>query len=194
MEEPYAARFVTASIGAVTDYRPIRDEEWSIAGDLAARSLTGLFVYVGDDEEARLEAARAAYLPMPRDHDVVWGAFEGDRLIGMARVVEPGHCWCAGVETATDDEGVLAYRRWLIDHHPAEPHWWVGPVAVEPELRGRGIGTDLMRHLMDALGPAEMWLEAEPENETLYLRLGFSIVERSHDPDGIAFAFMKFPA
>lgn len=175
-----------------TTFRPIRDEEWPVAGDLAARSLTGLFVYVGDDEDARLEAARNAYLPMPREHDLVWGAFEGDRLVGMARAVEPGSCWCDGVEAATDDEGVLAYRRWLIEHHPSEPHWWVGPVAVEPELRGRGIGTELMRHLLEALGPGEVWLEAEPENESLYLRLGFEIVERSRDPDGIAFAFMKF--
>ena len=44
---------------------------------------------------------------------------------------------------------------------------------------------------MEALGPGEVWLEAEPENESLYLRLGFTLVERSHDPDGIAFAFMR---
>ncbi len=178
-----------------TAFRPIRDEEWPVAGDLAARSLTGLFVYVGDDEDARLEAARNAYLPMPRDHDLVWGAFEGDRLIGMARAVEPGSCWCDGVEAATDDEGVVAYRRWLIEHHPAEPHWWIGPVAVEPELRSRGIGTQMMRNLMDDIRSrdgGEVWLEAEPENESLYRRLGFEVVERSHDPDGIAFAFMKF--
>ncbi len=42
------------------------------------------------------------------------------------------------------------------------------------------------------LGGGEIWLEAEPENEDLYLRLGFELVKRDHDPDGIAFAFMKF--
>ena len=179
----------------MTGYRPIADEEWPAAADLAARSLTGLFVYVGEDEQARLEAARRAYVPLPREHDVVWGAFEGERLVGMARAVEPGHCWCTGVEVATDDEGVLAYRRWLIGHHPTEPHWWIGPVAVEPELRGRGIGAELMRHLLEdcrSRGPAAVRLEAEPENESLYLRLGFEVVARDHDPDGIAFAFMKF--
>jgi ribosomal protein S18 acetylase RimI-like enzyme len=162
-----------------------------------------LFVYVGEDEAARLEAARRAYLPLPREHHVVWGAFDGERLVGMARAVRPGHCWCdsvgAGTDDATEDakedEGVLAYRRWLVTHHPATPHWWIGPVAVEPERRGIGIGTELLRDLLDDLRDrdgGEVWLEAEPENETLYLRLGFEIAGRDHDPDGIAFAFMKF--
>lgn len=178
----------------MTEYRPITDGEWPAAADLAARSLTGLFVYVGEDEAARLEAARRAYLPLPRDHDLVWGAFEESRLVGMARAVEPGYCWCVGTDAADDDEGVLAYRRWLTIYHPAEPHWWIGPVAVEPDLRGRGIGTAMLVSLMDDLrhhGDGEIWLEAEPGNESLYARLGFEVVAHDRDPDGIAFVFMK---
>lgn len=176
------------------DLRPVADEEWPAAADLAARSLTGLFLYVGDDEQARLDAARRAYLSLPRANDLVWGAFDGGGLVGMARALEPGHCWCVEVEAATDDDGVLAYRRWLVEHHPRTPHWSVAPVAVEPDLRGRGIGTGLMRRLLDDVRTrdgAEIWLEAEPENERFYLQLGFEVVERDRDPDGIAFAFMR---
>lgn len=177
----------------MTTYRPLADEEWPAAVDLAARSLTGLFVYVGDDEDVRLEAARAAYGALARHHDVVWAAFEEDRLIGMARALDPGHCWCERDDT-DDDEGVRAYRRWLRGHHPPTPHLWIGPVAVEPDRRGRGVGTELLRNLLEDLRSredGEVWLETEPPSESLYARLGFEVVARARDPDGIAFAVMR---
>jgi ribosomal protein S18 acetylase RimI-like enzyme len=62
---------------------------------------------------------------------------------------------------------------------------YIAHVGVAPELRGRGIGAQLMRHLLDegrALGRTVAALDVSVENpraRELYLRLGFhDVVER----------------
>jgi len=50
---------------------------------------------------------------------------------------------------------------------------WIGMVLVEPALRGRGIATALMRQAIDTLGEVEARLDATPQGEPLYARLGF---------------------
>ena len=50
---------------------------------------------------------------------------------------------------------------------------WIGMVLVDPALRGRGIATALMRRSLDALGEVEARLDATPQGEPLYARLGF---------------------
>ena len=69
--------------------------------------------------------------------------------------------------------------------HPHEPHYYLGIIGVEPEAQGRGIGTALMRPVLercDAEGvPA--YLEATaPRNRDCYLRNGFSVVEEVRLP------------
>ena len=51
---------------------------------------------------------------------------------------------------------------------------WIGMVLVEPALRGRGIGTALMHRALDELGDVEARLDATPQGEPLYARLGFA--------------------
>lgn len=179
--------------------RPITDEEWPAAADLAARVLAHIHTYAGDDPDAQFAAALAAYRALPREHDVVLGAFEDGRLLGMARAVEPGNCWCVGAldEDGPDDPGdaaILAHRRWLHGHHPDEPHWWLGPVGVEPQAQGRGVGTELLRKLLGTIhdrGGGEIRLEAEPRSVALYERLGFEVTGTDADPDGVVFALMR---
>lgn len=50
---------------------------------------------------------------------------------------------------------------------------WIGMVLVDPALRGRGIATALMRQAIDTLGDMEARLDATPQGEPLYARLGF---------------------
>jgi GNAT superfamily N-acetyltransferase len=50
---------------------------------------------------------------------------------------------------------------------------WIGMVLVDPALRGRGIATALMRRAIDAAGDVETRLDATPQGEPLYARLGF---------------------
>jgi len=179
--------------------RPVTDDQWPAAAELAARVLAHIHTYAGDDPAVQLAAALDAYRALPREHDVVLGAFEDERLLGMARAVEPGHCWCVGIEDEgpggdPSDEAILAHRRWLRRHHPAEPHWWLGPVGVEPQAQGRGVGTELLRKLLGTIhgrGGGEIRLEAEPRAVALYERLGFEVVDSDADPDGVVFALMR---
>lgn len=77
-------------------------------------------------------------------------AYEGDRLVGAARAISDGE------------------REALI----------VG-VAVLPEYQRRGIGTAMMRDLIDRLeGCAIILTSAEDENTPFYRRLGFRTHKR----------------
>jgi RimJ/RimL family protein N-acetyltransferase len=63
--------------------------------------------------------------------------------------------------------------------HPAEPHWYLPMIAVDPYRFGQGIGTSLMRYALEKCDEQELpaYLESSnPRNITLYQRFGFEIV------------------
>ncbi len=179
--------------------RPVRHDEFAAAADVAARSLFHIFRHVGPDPVGQLAAAYDAYRGIPFEHQTTFGVFAGNHVIAMAKVSEPGHCWCDDLDEApppaNDNEaGVLAYRHFLAGQHPGIPHWWFGPVGVEPGLQGRGIGGALMRAAVDRLPRGrgeEAWLEAEPHVAGFYRRLGFEDIAEAKDPDGIDLVFQR---
>src|SRR4051794_22890525 len=64
-------------------------------------------------------------------------------------------------------------------HHPQQPHWYLYFVGTEPTRQGTGIGTAVMRPVLETCDREGLpaYLEATCErNRTLYLRNGF--VER----------------
>jgi N-acetylglutamate synthase-like GNAT family acetyltransferase len=58
-------------------------------------------------------------------------------------------------------------------------------LAVVPECRGRGIGTQLTRRLLENQ-PGPLYLMCEPELESYYTRFGFRHVERAGMPPPMA--------
>ncbi len=63
-------------------------------------------------------------------------------------------------------------------HHPEEPHWHLGPIAIVPEMQGQGIGSQLLEHFckqVDQAGQAAYLETDRPENVPLYERFGFSV-------------------
>ena len=75
----------------------------------------------------------------------------------------------------------------LESNHPAAPHYYLPFVGVEPEWQGRGLGTALMRPVLDRCDEEKMpaYLEASsPRNRALYERHGFQVTEQfSLGPD-----------
>jgi GNAT superfamily N-acetyltransferase len=69
--------------------------------------------------------------------------------------------------------------------HPHEPHYYLPFVGVRPEAQGRGLGTALLRPMLQRCDSEGMpaYLEATtPRNRDLYERLGFALVEEMRFP------------
>src|SRR5690606_24012032 len=142
--------------------------------------------------QARLEPLLAdafvRLLDRQRRTGHVLGAFDGERLVGVAAMVAPGHCQPPAREKATMLR-ILARARslhrlpriacWLHAwrrHDPRFDHWHLGPAAVARGRRGQGIGTRLMEAVcerLDRCGGVGYLETDKPENVRLYRRGGF---------------------
>jgi ribosomal protein S18 acetylase RimI-like enzyme len=81
--------------------------------------------------------------------------------------------------------------------HPAEPAWYLQFLATDPGHQGRGIGSALLRAVLDAADRAgePAYLEATSErNRALYERHGFASIGDLVLPDGpTAYAMWRSP-
>lgn len=89
----------------------------------------------------------------------------------------------------TDDGGVRyeAFWTWVDAHLPAEPVWHLDSVAVDPAMRGQGIGAALINHGLrraHAAGQSAFLETATSANITLYERMGFRVVDHATAPGG----------
>lgn len=121
------------------------------------------------------------------------GAYSDSTLIGVLGMLPPGTCKPTPVEALrllpsflknNSPTAVLRIARWLDAwrrNDPEEPHWHLGPLAVEPVLRGQGIGSRLMSkccNRMDTLD-ATSYLETDKAiNVVFYEKFGFSVVKK----------------
>jgi ribosomal protein S18 acetylase RimI-like enzyme len=80
-------------------------------------------------------------------------------------------------------QGLRVARRWaqvfeaLAPLHPAEPHWYLGTLGVDPRRQGRGLGQALLRAWLAEVDAdaASAYLETDrPENVAFYERAGFA--------------------
>ncbi|MBW3576926.1 MAG: GNAT family N-acetyltransferase [Actinobacteria bacterium] len=100
--------------------------------------------------------------------------------------------------TAEFSESMLELFEVLNEHHPHEGHYYLPVVGTRPEHQGRGIGSALLRPVLercDAVGlPA--YLEAtSPRNIRLYERNGFEVTRELIVPDGpTLWAMRRAPA
>jgi GNAT superfamily N-acetyltransferase len=68
-----------------------------------------------------------------------------------------------------------------MDTHP-ELSPWLASVFVAPQYRERGVGTALVRRVIqeaEALGVAKLYLYTTPDKKGFYARLGWSLTERT---------------
>ena len=71
---------------------------------------------------------------------------------------------------------VYALLEQMGGYHPAEPHWYLPLIGVDPAYQGRGVGGALMKHALQQCDRDQTpaYLEStNPRNVSLYQRHGF---------------------
>jgi GNAT superfamily N-acetyltransferase len=71
--------------------------------------------------------------------------------------------------------------------HPSTPHWYLAVLGTEPARQGEGIGSALLRPVLDDCDRLELpaYLETATErNVSFYSRHGFKVVDELTLPDG----------
>jgi GNAT superfamily N-acetyltransferase len=151
----------------------------------------------GGDAERRVDALTRFFVPVVRGVDrrgIVMGAFTGDALVGVCAAARPGRCQPALLEkasvfpavafgTAAGTVGrVLTWTGEWARRDPREPHWHLGPVAVDAGRQSQGIGSALLADFcarVDDEG-AGAYLETDkPENVRFYGKFGFTVVSEA---------------
>jgi len=77
----------------------------------------------------------------------------------------------------------------------AEPHWHLGPVAVDPQLQGQGIATAMLTAFCSRMDDLSMlsYLETDKcENVRFYRKLGFGVIAEA-EVLGVPNWFMSRP-
>ena len=138
----------------------------------------------------RLFGATAASEVPGRDRDLLVARGPEGSILGVCGMMPPGRCQPGLARQLRLAPSLLALgpssagrtMKWLgawSGHDPDERHWHLGPVAVDVQLQGRGIGSELMRAFcekMDAAGE-EAYLETDKEiNVRFYEKFGFEVV------------------
>ena len=171
----------TRTIRTATDERDVAH-----AADLIARSFDHLDAnrYLVPDDTHRLPILRR-YFHTLTEH-AARGAGEvlltdGAVLVSFDRTEEPApppNYEQQLAETAGEHLTRFQEIEDLLDaHHPAEPHWHLAFMAVEPDQQGQGLGNLLMSHVLTRIdhSGAAAYLEAtNPDNQRLYRRHGFT--------------------
>jgi len=173
----------------------MRPEEGTVATNVAVRALMPTpmpSAAMGVLDEGRMRKVERAFRSvLTRQPGEVTVARSGDRVVGVMRVVESPRCQPpAGVRLVKPlvmymmmGRGAgrfLHFRGKWRRRDPRERHLHLDPLAVEPGMQGRGVGSRLLTSLCetaDARGlPA--YLETDQEaNVRLYSRFGFRVMD-----------------
>ena len=143
------------------------------------------------DEQSRLQRLERSFTAYLRHIYLPLGhCYTTDRVAGGAIWAPPGR-WRVGLrrELMVLPATVRAYGRWMprlirsgaVDerHHPENPpHWYLALLGVEPDAWGRGLGSELLRPVLDRSDSTgtPCYLETlDPRARALYERNGFEV-------------------
>jgi len=108
-------------------------------------------------------------------------------LSGAALWLQPGEgpdeesviALLAAAVPAQRQQEVFAMLEQMGACHPAEPHWYLPLIGVDPLRQGQGIGSTLLRRTLarcDQERKAAYLESTQPRNVSLYLRHGFRVM------------------
>lgn len=180
------------------EVRVLENDELAAAAGAAARALQddpASVACYGQDALLRLAQTHSLFADLfSRSTVAQHGAVTGRCVVGVAGVLPPGGCvgsmmapyvgdTLAAPEPPLGDpmRPAVLWATWAA-HDPAEEHWHIGPVGVEPGFQGLGIGRAVMESLCAELDEHGRigWLETNKErNVRFYSALGFELVSRA---------------
>lgn len=177
--------------------REVGADGWAAAAPIAARAFFDEEFVVGmhgTEPLRRWVSTHHFYAVEDFEPDAVHlAAFVGPVQVGMIRVSPFGLCHlCRHVSPTTPPDDPILARDWEFDvaareqHLPYDGHAWVSRVAVEPQLRGTGIGGRLLDAALARLaadGEGPVLLECLPLREGYYASRGFRRVAEVADPN-----------
>lgn len=145
----------------------------------------------GDDLEARIRDLFALVDGLYVGQGWIHRTADGSGVIALvppeseavARAID--EAVSAGMAGLTPDGGdrFTRFWEWIAETAPAEPHWLLDQVAVDPPAQGRGLGTAMIRFAIEcseADGRPLLLETGVPGNVGLYERFGFTVM---HDGD-----------
>ena len=120
-------------------------------------------------------------------------ARRGDWIVGVCGMLPPWKCQPSPAKILRLAPTLLRLgpsrasrlNRWMKEwgeRDPQEPHWHLGPVAVEPGLQGMTVGSQMLKRFCEKLDAEQQmaYLETEkPENVRFYRRFGFETIEEA---------------
>ena len=92
-------------------------------------------------------------------------------------------------------ERQIRFWSWVEGHRPAEPHWYIDLVAVDPDRRGSGVGRLLLADglaRVDALGEPSFLVTGNPRTVPWYERHGFAIRSEAQAPEAGPYVWFMF--
>jgi ribosomal protein S18 acetylase RimI-like enzyme len=122
---------------------------------------------------------------------VIVGAFRNDTLVGVCGMARPRHCQPSLVEklrvlpsiVVGNPVGVpfriISWTSAWARRDATEPHWHLGPVAVDSHLQGKGIGGTMLTGFCARMDEYQMvsYLETDTsENVGFYEKYGFTVI------------------
>jgi GNAT superfamily N-acetyltransferase len=113
---------------------------------------------------------------------------DAGRIVGVAAWLPPGAfplTRAREIAQLPDWVRVGASRPWIVPRalrattaldgcHPAEPHWFLAMLGVDPRCQGRGVGSRLLPPMLDRVGHAHLDT-SKPANLPWYRRFGFEV-------------------
>ncbi len=150
------------------------------------------------DEDRRSRALERFFRPVLlglHQRGLIYGAYLDGALVGVCGLSRPGLCQPTAVQKVrvlptivcgnplSTPFRVLNWTAAWAHRDPAEPHWHLGPVAIDPSVQQQGIGTAMLKALclhMDAYGGAA-YLETDRQaNVLFYQKFGFVVVAEAN--------------